>query len=183
MDLNLDLTKLTQKRPEYNNLWYVAHIYSIYQISMVVVLLFFPQTLPEWFKDYIRAASIIVAIGWLMLYFYVGPSKIEEFYKMRFPWIDTKLIYFIDIMVHFVPVFLVGLPRSYYSYFIAFGIILVWYVVFRPIIQKAYAILPLQLLDFAFFLLGPLVVLVITIIHYISQKNRRTKNRLILPNS
>lgn len=153
--------------------WLIAKMYSVYQIGLVIIYLLFKDTLPQLFKDYVRAASLIVAIGWVTLYFYVGPNEIEKFYRHKFPFIPRQLIYLIDITIHILPIFIVGLPESYISYSYTFAVILIWYIFVRPIVQKVYGILPIGITDLAFFVLGPIIVIVITILHY----NTKTKNK------
>jgi hypothetical protein len=148
------------------SLWRIAYIYSIYQLALVSAVLFAPQLLPRWFQDYVKAACVLLAVIWVMMYMHIGPGRIISYYQHMFPRVPRWILHVVDILLHFVPVLLLGLPSTYASYTFAFGVLLLWYIMVRPMMSVVYDYLPMTLIDKAVFILGPLLVITITVIHY-----------------
>lgn len=145
--------------------WFAASMYSYYQFGFVVLVTLFPSLFPSKFIDTVRASTVLVACGWLLLYVAVGPAQIAAFYQRIFPQVPKEIVYTLDIIVHFIPVMIVGLPIEKYSYFIAFAMLLVWYLVFRPMTQKVHGYVIRRTADWIFFVAGPIAVLLLSLGH------------------
>ena len=161
-----NVSEIARVRPE-QSWWPVIYAYSVYQIVLVMIVVLFPQWCSFRFKDYVRAASLIVALTWLILYVYVGPSKLVQYYRNT-PYLEkvpTQVLYFLDICIHFLPVLLVGLPQSSFSYAIAIGIILIWYSIFRPMWSHLYGFVPPRITDMLFFIVAPIAIITLSYAH------------------
>jgi hypothetical protein len=52
--------------------------------------------------------------------------------------VRVRLVAFGDILVHVLPVYIIGLPKKGTSFLIAFGIMLTWYMMVRDEIHEIY---------------------------------------------
>ena len=163
---------VTQDKTAYNKtnqavspLWRLGYIYSVYQLVLVTLIVALPRAFPAWFVDYVRAATAIVAIGWIGIYIRVGKNKIFDMYASLFPYIPRSAFYLIDIGTHFVPLLVMGLPRNAMSYLIAVMFITLWYHMVRLSLPTVYNLLPITEMDLAFYALAPLLAATLYIIH------------------
>jgi hypothetical protein len=97
-------------------------------------MLLIPNKFPEWCKDIIRASCISIAFLWFIMCFYIiGYDKIMQIILELFPFINKDvgayLIPISDMLIHYMPILLIGLPKNIYSVIYAVLIIYTWYFV------------------------------------------------------
>ena len=170
LSLSENDTAYIKINPNASPLWRLAYVYSIYQLVLVILTVRFPHAFPEWVKDYVRAVSVIVAIGWFVLYMYVGSEKIFDIYKSLFPFIHSPIvIYVIDMITHVLPVFIVGWPHNPASFFVAMVFVTLWYISVRTTLPYMYNLLPIAETDVVFYTLVPALTIVL---YYISSSSK-----------
>jgi hypothetical protein len=86
-------------------------------------------------QETIRAVTFIVAASALYIYARYGPAGIYRFYNTVLPTVFTNptLTVAYDALIHFGPVFLLGLPTtlSVVPLLIAYAVVAIWYVTIR----------------------------------------------------
>jgi hypothetical protein len=141
--------------------WRMAYMYTIYQLVLVFIVLAFPRFLPEWVKDYVRATSVFIAIGWYGLYMYLGPDKIYSLYAFLLPSVNRDAFMVMDVLIHAIPLIILGPPHNPISYIVAFFAITIWYNTTRLILPGVYNLLPVSESNTVFYLIGPILALVL----------------------
>ena len=119
----------------------------LFQMYTVINLFFviFHRRLPEWAQDIIRASTLLILVVVAISSWFSGNIStiyiefFDSFFKAAFS-DTTKIIIIatIDIIIHTVPLFIMGMPRTPSSFIWAYSIMLVWYAVFRDQIKKIY---------------------------------------------
>jgi hypothetical protein len=91
-------------------------------------------------QETVRAATFIVAASALYIYVRYGPVAIYRFYNTVLPTVFTNpaLTVAYDVLVHFVPVLLLGLPAGGAPLLIAYAAVALWYMAVRSKIQTIY---------------------------------------------
>jgi hypothetical protein len=118
-----------------------------YQVLFIVILIKLkPNLFPEWFIDIIRAIYVIIAL--LVIYFvyiYYGTERaINSVYNM-YPSLHRNtntliIINLINILVHYLPVLILGFPKNNKSYIYAICITLIWYSINKKDLKSIYKI-------------------------------------------
>jgi len=121
----------------------IIHMYTFYQFICVMIVVFHSRLLPEFVIDIIRASCLITAILWFIIsHFIVGYKKIIKIAHVLFPLIPNNLRWYIipisDFIVHFLVVYLVGLPYNYISFIYSSLIFLLWYLTIKNKIEYIY---------------------------------------------
>ena len=145
----------------------LSYMYSIYQFILTLIVYFTTESLPDSFADYVRASSVIIAIGWMSLYAIGAHNEIVAMYTSLYPWLKHQiiLIYAIDFCIHILPFLVIGFPQDPTSYLIACGVILTWYTIVRNNWQKIYNILTTKKCDIGIYVLLPLLTIVLYLCH------------------
>lgn len=118
----------------------IASMYT--HLNLVFVLLF--RWLPETLQDIVRASTLLILVVvssiWLSGDLLVTYREFVDSFGMsslppKFLW---GLAVAGDVLLHVVPLLLIGLPRQKSSMLIAFGILSVWYACNRHRIHEIY---------------------------------------------
>ena len=141
--------------------WRMAYMYTIYQLVLVLIVIALPKFLPEWVKDYVRASSVFIAIGWYGLHMYVGSEKIYMLYASLLPSVNPYVFMIIDVLIHTIPLIILGPPRNPISYMVAFVAITIWYNMTRLLLPRVYHLLPVSESNIVFYLIGPILAIVL----------------------
>lgn len=149
----------------------LAYMYSVYQLIIVAGIVAFPSLFArvEWFVDCVRATCVIILIGWVALYMYIGHRPIYNMYTSLFPIVATlapsrtityTIILILDFCTHVAPLLVLGMPRSpAKSYGVAAIFLLIWYSTFRKRLPSVYGLLSEKEMDAVFYLLLPIITL------------------------
>jgi hypothetical protein len=93
-------------------------------------------------NDTVVAATNLIALAislvWTKHIVYGDISPILEFYKNILGTRNIAAVLAVDIAVHFLPAILLGVAKKRISYFYAFMIFLVWYIVYRYQLESMY---------------------------------------------
>jgi len=120
----------------------LASMYTNLNLSALI----FYRWMPEWIRDIMRASTLliftVVASVWS-----TGDMKIVylELFDSFAPNVDVssrlkyRIVFVFDILLHVVPVFLVGLPTTPYSFIIAYCLLLTWFRTVRKRIHEIYS--------------------------------------------
>ena len=116
-------------------------------LNLVFVLLF--HWLPENIKDIVRASTLLILVVVSTIWF--SGDLVRTYGELVDSFIKTHSVQSMprvvrigiaatgDILLHVVPVFLIGLPQMGRSFLIAFGLLLSWYATARRHIHAIYA--------------------------------------------
>lgn len=125
--------------------------------------------LPPPLVEYIRALVFVVFAAVLYIYAKYGTPALRSFYGHFFsegpP--PTELLFTIDIIVHFIVLFWIGLPGANWAIMAAYATFVGWYALVRPRIQDLY-IKEIPLIEYDFL---AVVVVPLILILYIMLKN------------
>jgi len=119
----------------------LASMYT--NLNLVFVLLF--HWLPENIKDIVRASTLLILVVVSTIWFSGDLVRTygelaDSFGRFALPRVVRIGIAATgDILLHVVPVFLIGLPQMGRSFLIAFGLLLSWYATARRHIHSIYA--------------------------------------------
>jgi hypothetical protein len=118
----------------------VASMFSYLNLAFVLIF----RCLSADAKDVVRASTflilVVVATMWVS-------GNLTELYRQLVDSVDeyslprdvrVRLVAFGDILVHVLPVYIIGLPKKGTSFLIAFGIMLTWYMMVRDEIHEIY---------------------------------------------
>jgi hypothetical protein len=116
-------------------------MYTVINLCFVIA----HRAMPDWAQDIIRASTLLILVvvatsSWFSGNIYtIYIEFFDSFFKAEFS-DTTKIIIIatIDIIMHTVPLFIMGMPRTTSSFIWAYSIMLVWYSVFRDRIKKIY---------------------------------------------
>jgi hypothetical protein len=118
-----------------------------YQVLFIVILIKLkPNLFPEWFIDIIRAIYVIIAL--LVIYFiyirYGTERSVNLIYNM-YPSVHRNRntlvnIHLLNILVHYLPVLILGFPKNNKSYIYAICITLIWYSINKKDLKSIYKI-------------------------------------------
>lgn len=116
---------------------------TLYSFSMTCALLttkYFRIAIPDVILHTTQALVLIVAIGVLFAYTLAGQKTLlNTIYIERVGLnLPLPLLQIIDIIVHFLPPIILGLPKSSIGVFIACAISLTWYAIFRDKMHDMY---------------------------------------------
>jgi hypothetical protein len=115
-------------------------------INLVFVLLF--RWLPENIKDIVRASTLLILVVVSTIWFSGDLVRTygelaDSFIKIRSTSLPRVVRIGIaalgDMLLHVVPVFILGYPRESRSFLIAFGLLSSWYATARRHIHAIYA--------------------------------------------
>lgn len=114
-------------------------------INMCGVLLF--VYLPEYVKDVIRASSMLILAAVATVWF--SGSVLEVYHDLVdsftprdviLPdYMKTWIMIFYDILFHIVPFVILGLPHRIISIFVAYGIMVAWFMMTRHDLSSIYS--------------------------------------------
>lgn len=131
-----------------NRLFYMP---SFYNALLAFAFLIPPVTslMPPWFWDIIRANAILIAGIVALFYIEYGPSAVAGFYRRLFPDVadvvaaapDSAWVA-LDIVVHFLPLVILGPPQFPVSLLASVGLFACWYAVIRHDIAWIYDGIP-----------------------------------------
>jgi hypothetical protein len=108
------------------------------QIACVTVFLF-KENLFHWIVEIVRGMATLVALGVAIVYFINGYSMIEALYvKLHHDKIPRWLIPVWDFANHFLPLILVGFPKTWWGLSIAYVILVAWFMAFRNKLERIY---------------------------------------------
>lgn len=118
---------------------------SSFAYTTFLIQLFFPNKLPQFITEIVRGSAMLVAFSVLTIYIVYTPQTIVKFYREN-TFVknvyainkSNKLIFITDLFIHFVPVLLLGLPKTVEGVFTAMCLMLSWYVLFRDEMHRLY---------------------------------------------
>ena len=149
--------------------------------SMIIAYAFFiiktqfgHQVIPTLIYDTIAAIAIVIALAVGFYYVQYGVVGAQKFYGGLLG-VDPPLPFTVlfDVFVHFLPPFLLGLPRNPIAFVWAYLVILAWYVIIRNDFIRIYEECPCaDFVDKAIFTTLPLVLAIFALI---TQGMRSTK--------
>jgi len=116
-------------------------MYTVINLFFVI----FHRQMPDWSQDIIRASTLLILVVVATSSWFSGNIStiyiefFDSFFKAAFS-DTTKIIIIatIDIIMHTVPLFIMGMPRIPSSFILAYSIMLVWYITFRNKIKTIY---------------------------------------------
>lgn len=120
----------------------VRHL-TLYSFSLTCALMamkYFHVAIPELLLFAAQGLVLIVAIGVFLVYTIVGPKELLTTLYINKSKLDLPLpiLQVLDIVLHFIPPILLGLPTSLTGSLIACAITVVWYATFRNQIPALY---------------------------------------------
>lgn len=150
-------------------IWQFVFLYSVYQafiLGFIVLSMLFSWHVSPWVLDVIRANCVMIAIAWLLLYLITGPSAIANYYETRYvP--DTNrarmMVRGMDVLIHFIPVIVLGLPKMSTSIVFALGFMAFWYIATRPFLLHFIQYVPIRMIDVLLYMLYPFVVFMLLV--------------------
>jgi len=116
-----------------------------YQVLFIIILIKLkPKLFSEWFIDIIRATYVIIAL--IVIYFiYIryGQQRILQSIYNSYPSLhrntfNTIIIHILNILIHYVPVFLLGFPKNNKSYIYGICITFIWYIINKKDLKYIY---------------------------------------------
>jgi hypothetical protein len=115
-------------------------MYTVINLCFVIA----HRAMPEWAQDIIRASTLLILVTVVSFWCSGNISSIyidlfDSFFKTTLS--DTTkilIIAMIDIIIHIVPLLIMGMPHTPSSFIWAYGIMLVWYITVRNHIDKIY---------------------------------------------
>jgi hypothetical protein len=117
-------------------------MYTVYQFIAVLIVVLNPKLLPIALIDIIRASCIIVAGIITYLYYHFGYDDIMKAYANMFDnypkQLQPILFPLVDFIVHYLVIFLVGLPTNPLSILYAGTLLITWFEANKDIIPDIY---------------------------------------------
>jgi len=131
MDINNSLIKVINTDDINKSFYRNIYMYTLYQFIAVVIVLMYPKILPVWAKDIVKASCIIIALlVFIITYFIIGYTKLIQLIRALFPFIPYDIGTYIfplgNLLVHYVVVLLLGLPKNIVSVIYASCVIYIW---------------------------------------------------------
>lgn len=122
----------------------IKHI-SEYNFPLAILTWFLQYKLPPLFVDIVRSTTMFIAISVVYaIIFWNHKSLIESYYSID-PWLKkinyNKAILYIHLhnfIRHFLPIILLGFPKSILGVFIGYIIYNTWYILVRSEMHKLY---------------------------------------------
>ena len=102
-------------------------MYSNQLFIIVIFILLFPNFFPEKITDVVKASCVILAIIFSFIIIYYGYNKIIKLHKTYLPDIPNFLYPIIIFIVHYLTIFLIGMPKYNISYLYASIIMFIWF--------------------------------------------------------
>jgi hypothetical protein len=140
--------------------------YNVFAVILVLVLRF-----PDAVVDVVRGSTLLVGASVLLVYLVYGYRVVVDYWRRWHPHWPTAMILIYDALIHFLPVLLLGLPRTCRGILIAYVIILIWYLLVRSQIQRIY-IRDIEQWRYDAILFGAAPLLVVIISTYIKMKKK-----------
>ena len=143
--------------PFSNSFIRLANMYTTWNLIFLCIWMIVP-TIPEFTKDMIRANTFIIAAA--VSYFWLSGNNWKIYQITYDTWIPPKnlknlkqllshykqqFLCVCDIITHFVPVYIIGLPQFPISILISYLAIFSWYVFTNKYIDSIYVKLPSDL--------------------------------------
>ena len=120
-----------------------------------------------WAVDLVRAMSVIIAVTWVLMYALIGQSAIAMYYeRVLFARDKAWLAYAIraiDVLVHTIPVVILGLPHRVTSYPYAIVIMGLWYVLMRPYLIIFLKQMSIRMSDIVLYFFYPVIAILLII--------------------
>jgi hypothetical protein len=117
-------------------------MYTTYQFIAVLLVVFYPTLFPEELIDIIRGSCVIIGSIIAYFYYHFGYNGVMNTYAKMFPHYPKKLqpVLFplVDFIVHYLVIFLIGLPRNPMSILYAAAIFITWFEANKDIIPNIY---------------------------------------------
>lgn len=113
---------------------------TTYSFTCAWIVFFVRRYVSTGLVQCVQGLVFFVAVGVFTVYVMYGHEKIVEFYvrKQGLHWLPTPLILAWDWFCHFVPVALVGLPRTVGAVYVGYIVTMSWYVMVRDKIALLY---------------------------------------------
>ena len=113
--------------------------FSLYTFLLGWIVFFFKKKLPFIFTEISKSLILYVVICVYYIYIIYGFSSVFTFYNRIAPWLQSPyIVLLLDIGMHTLPLFLVGLPSHIPSMVIAYEILIAWYVLVHKNIPHLY---------------------------------------------
>ena len=121
---------------------YYFKMYTTYQFIAVLLVVFYPTLFPDELIDILRASCVIVGAIIVYFYYHFGYDGIMNAYAQMFDnypkELQPVLFPLVDFIVHFLVIFLVGLPKNPLSILYAAIILIAWFETNKDIIPTIY---------------------------------------------
>lgn len=92
--------------------------------------------------DIVTAASNLVLLAATIMWFACivsnNVSLVFQFYSKILGTHNKSIIMLVEILTHFMPALLLGMPKNKLSYVYALSILTVWYIVYRKQMREIY---------------------------------------------
>lgn len=167
----VQILKLEGIQLQLSAMWHFLILYATYQIVLVSGLLlarrFWGLRISPWMLSFVQAVSLIVGVMWLMMYVLVGPSLVAKYYETRLfanSSVTKYIVRICDVLVHFLPVILLGTTTSVISYIFGGLTMLFWYLVTRPFLTHLLSTMPVRVSDIVMYVAYPICVAMLYII-------------------
>lgn len=119
MQLQVTFNRLLRMLSFYNLLAaYGIYIYGVY----------FNLNAENPIYQIVAANALLIALAVFVYYIKGGIHAPKRFYDELFFPAPLPFWIFIDFLVHFAPVLLLGLPRVWWAYVVSYTVILAWYI-------------------------------------------------------
>lgn len=124
----------------------MERLLGMYTNANVCGVLLFPW-MPEIIQDVVRASTFLILIAVATVWF--SGNLIEVYYDLIESFtpdeivipnsIKTGIMIFYDALFHVVPCLILGLPYYVHSIFMAYGMLVVWYLMMRHRLPSIYS--------------------------------------------
>jgi len=124
----------------------MERLIGMYTNANICGVLLFPW-MPELMQDSVRASSFLILVAVATVWF--SGNLIEVYHDLVDSFtpdgwvipdsIKTAIMIFYDALFHVVPCLILGLPYYVHSLFMAYGMLVVWYVMMRHRLPSIYS--------------------------------------------
>jgi hypothetical protein len=139
---------------------YGYKVLNIFKIKII-------DKIPHQVIDTLRGSCVLVALAVLFYYFMFGLQSPMNFYRGILNSHSISIIeaFLIEFFVHFLPVLMIGLPQSGWSYVFAYISMLVWYIIIRHKASSIYGPDLGHILGKMILIYAPIAVSVLYVLH------------------
>ena len=131
-------------------------------INLIFVLFF--SYLNETFQDIVRATTFLILTAIVLIWMTGNVLSIYEKLYNSFEFAPSvsltkkyAIMFILDIILHLVPLLIIGIPQHGVSFLFAYGIMMIWYLLVRDHIGSIY--IPYLPYDSSMVVLGIVAVL------------------------
>ena len=111
---------------------------TTYNVIATICAVMIKKEVPNAVLDVVRTTSLCMAASVYLIYVLYGIGAVIAHYRRLFPGLPTYLLIVIDLVIHLLPVIVLGLPTLLLPVVIGYGIVAAWYLLVREHIHAMY---------------------------------------------